>query len=207
MLPIKKSKIKDKIYDVTTIEDYISNKDAYTPGFVAIETDGLILPVITPSSEDPGIIVGGVINRVNIPNDDKEYDSNNVIDLTDVTNMKDLISKQEAIRKMENDIITSPDNINSYRITNEDAPEMRGLKEAVNLKQIDLDKYETRFGANYPNDKRLLQKNNVSMSMLKRLGTALDIKITLRFEDNGPDVPNPMDKVIEVKLTGEDNNE
>ena len=35
----------------------------------------------------------------------------------------------------------------------------------------------------------------------------MDIKVTIRFEDKNPDVPNPMGKVIEVELTGGDEND
>ena len=79
---------------------------------------------------------------------------------------------------------------------------MKALKTAVLEKRIDLDKYEPRFGSNYNNDKRLFNKNTISLSMTKRLCEALDIKATLILEDKSPDVPNPIGRTIKVDLTG-----
>ena len=83
---------------------------------------------------------------------------------------------------------------------------MVALKTAVNNKHIDLDKYEHRFGENYANDKRLFNKNNISLGKMKTIANALDMDITLTIKDV-PDAPNPIGEVIEVKLTGCDANE
>ena len=81
---------------------------------------------------------------------------------------------------------------------------MKGMKEAVIAKNIDLDKYEHRFGSNYNNDKRLFNKNNISLPMIKRLSKALDMKATLILEDASPDVPNPIGKKIVIDVIGND---
>ena len=78
---------------------------------------------------------------------------------------------------------------------------MVGLKEAVIAKNIDLDKYEQRFGVNYNNDKRLFNRNTITMSKLKTMFDVLDMKATLIIEDKSEEVPNPMGKKIIVDLT------
>ena len=88
------------------------------------------------------------------------------------------------------------------KIFDDDSAEMKALKNAVLDKQIDLDKYEPRFGSNYNNDKRLFNKSTISLAMLKRVCDALDIEATLTLTDKSDDVPNPIGRTIEVKLTG-----
>ena len=79
---------------------------------------------------------------------------------------------------------------------------MKALKNAVLDKHIDLDKYEPRFGSNYNNDKRLFNKSTISLIMLKRVCEALDRDATLTLSDKSDDVPNPIGRTIQVKLTG-----
>ena len=86
----------------------------------------------------------------------------------------------------------------------EDSNEMKGMKEAVIAKHIDLDKYEHRFGSNYNNDKRLFNKHTISLPMIKRLCNALDMKATLVIEDANSDVPNPIGKKITIDVISND---
>ena len=79
---------------------------------------------------------------------------------------------------------------------------MVGLKKAIIQKHIDLDKYEQRFGDNYNNDRRLLEKDNITLTKLKTFAKALDMKLTLTFEDNGKNVPNPIGEPIRVTVIG-----
>ena len=81
---------------------------------------------------------------------------------------------------------------------------MKAMKEAINLKHIDIDKYEPRFGPNFNNDKRLLKKDSITFRKLKDVCEALDMKATLKLEDANPNVPNPIGKKIAIDLTGYD---
>lgn len=201
----KKMRIFDKIYDVTTIEDYTKHKDAYIAQYTAIhdpETK-LVLPVKNRYEAGPGIVVGNGISYVTEPDENKEeYNQDKIIDFGNTKSIHDMMEKQRVVRSLERDILTSPDNIFTPKIFDDDSPEMKALKSAVLDKHIDLDKYEPRFGSNYNNDKRLFNKNTISLSMLKRVCDALDIEATLTLTDKNEDVPNPMNKTIEVKLTG-----
>lgn len=200
---MKKMRIGDKIYDVTTLPDYIKNKDAYTPQYTAIldEDTRLVLPIKNRYEKGPGITISGV-SYIEEPKDRDEYDMSKIIDFDNAQSIHDIMEKQNAVRSLERDILTSPDNIFSPKIFDDDSPEMKALKSAVLDKNIDLDKYEPRFGSNYNNDKRLFNKNNISLSMMKRVCDALDIEATLILSDKAPDVPNPIGRTIQVKLTG-----
>lgn len=202
----KKMRINDKIYDVTTLENYTANKDAYIPQYTAIHIPeaGLVVPVNGRTDTTAGIFIGSGVCYVSEPSneDRQEYNESNIIDFDNISSIHDMMEKQHIVKSLERDILTSPDNIFEPKIFDDDAPEMKAIKEAVISKHIDLDKYEPRFGSNYNNDKRLFNKNTISLSMTKRLCDALDMDAYLVLKDRSPDVPNPMGKTIEVKLTG-----
>lgn len=201
----KKIRIDDKIYDVATLEEYSNFKDAFIPQYTAIyDADtSLVLPVKSKNDKGPGIVVGTGICYCTEPVTNREqYFSSNIIDFDNTTSIHDMMEKQSVVKSLERDILTSPDNIFTPKIFDDDAPEMKALKEAVIAKNIDLDKYEHRFAGNYSNDKRLLQKSTISLPMTKRLCNALDIEAVLILRDKPGDIPNPMNKTIEVNLTG-----
>lgn len=209
-----KMKIKNKMYDVVpSLELYQDNEDAYLKNYTAIvsEDGKYVLPVKRVYDDTIGIKVGDLMSREYLPQteEDKQiYSIDNAINLSDSKDITELIEKQTAIRDIEQEILTDPDgNIFVPKITQEDSAAIKALKEAVIAKHIDLDKYETRFGSNYNNDKRLLSKKKISLPMLERMCTALDIKATLTLEDQSEDVPNPIGKVITVELTNGDGSE
>ena len=202
----KKMRINDRIYDVTSLEEYAKFKDAYIPQYTAIhdpETN-LVLPIKNRYEDGPGIVIGNGISYIDEPDEDEadNYLDSEIIDFDNAKNIHDMMEKQRIVRTLERDILTSPDNIFTPKIFDDDSPEMKALKTAVLDKHIDLDKYEPRFGSNYNNDKRLFNKNNISLSMMKRMCEALDIEATLILTDKSSDVPNPIGRTIEVKLTG-----
>jgi hypothetical protein len=201
----KKMRIGDRIYDVTSLEDYTKHKDAYMSQYTAIHdpVTNLVLPIKNRYDSGPGIVVGNGVSYVDEPSENiNDYDGSSIIDFDNSKSIHDMMEKQRVVRSLERDILTSPDNIFTPKIFDDDSPEMKALKTAVLEKQIDLDKYEPRFGSNYNNDKRLFNKNTISLSMTKRVCDALDIKATLILEDKNPDVPNPIGRTIKVELTG-----
>ena len=209
-----KMKIGSKMYDVVpSLETYQNNEEAYLKNYTAIlsEDGKYALPIKRIDDESVGIRVGDLMSREYLPQTDedkKTYSIDNAINLSESQNITELIEKQTAIRGIEQEILTDPDgNIFVPKITQEDSAAIKALKEAVIAKKIDLDKYETRFGSNYNNDKRLLSKKKISLPMLERVCNALDIKATLTLEDMSDDIPNPIGKVITVELTNGDGNE
>lgn len=210
MVNEKKTLIGDRLYEVTDIDQYTAHKDAYLAGHVAVDpgVGGFILPVIPSTSQDPGVYIrpNSPFSYAREPVGEKaeQYKRENVIDYGDAKTFKQFIDKQNMVRELENDILSSPDNIFTPAADPNDSPAMTALKEAVLDKHIDLDKYEPRFGSNYPNDRRIFTKNDISLKMLVRMCNALDIKATLTLEDQESDlgdIPNPIGKSISVELT------
>lgn len=206
-MDIKKGKCDGRIYDVVAYENYPpENREIFQ--HLAVEKDGILYP--ERSSNDmskPGIYRTAPITiRVDpVTEDDKiEYSSNNIIDL-DCDNMRELISQSDKLKELEKDILTDADAIYNAPIDQDDTPELAGLKEAINAKNIDINKYAHRFGENFQNDRRALNKNNITLEKMKRFFTHLDMEATLTIKDKDGDIANPMNKVIVVDITGEGN--
>ena len=217
-MEIKKTNIDGKFYNVISKSTLNSNKDFYNNSMNAVEIEvdnkEFILPIRSLSDlpNRPGFNLpnsNSPVSFYSLPKQEEEikYSKKNkaFTDFSNCESMAETIEKQESIRNIERDILTNPDNITSPNVSSLDSPEMRGLKEAVIAKNIDIDKYKDRFGDNFPNDKRVLKAHEITQKMLKRMTDKLDIKITMIFEDASSDVPNPMGKKIVVDLTGSNN--
>ena len=200
-----KAKIKNVMYDVCTLEQYTQNPNQYLKNHTAIVEGEYLYPVLSATQIGPGVHVNpGMISYFQTPTDNiEEYKKENAIRFDDVKDIATMIDKLDAVKKIEDDVLTSADNIFSVKIKPGDTPEMVALKTAVDEKKIDLDKYEHRFGSNYHNDKRLFNKPSISLGMLKRVTSALDMQVTMTIED-APDAPNPIGRKIEVQLNGKD---
>lgn len=210
---IRKGLIAGKIVDVINFDEFSDHPNMYQPGYTAIDGgNGLIYPLRTKTDSRPGAYIssGGLICRYKEPAEEERsnYSADNITDFSKPKDIADLINKQQSLKSQERTILTTADNIFNPQVKDSDYPEMVALKNAVNMKHIDLDSYEHRFGKNYNNDRRLFEKPNISLLKLTSVCNALDIKATLTLEDANSDVPNPMGKSVSVELTsggGEDN--
>lgn len=200
---VSKAKIDDRIYDVVNFDDYVANPSAYDSNFTAIVEGDTLYPIRGRNDTRPGLYPGNPFYRYVDPEEDekKRYSSENIIDFDDVKSIKDVIEKQNKIKNAENAILTTVDNVFIPRIDENDSPEMVALKQAVIAKEIDLDKYEQRFGPNFNNDKRLFNRNTITLTKLKTMFDVLDMKATMIIEDKSPDVPNPIGRQVIVDLT------
>lgn len=205
----KKIIIDDKIYDVLDYDNYIKNSNIYDSQYTAIEVGDYVLPVIAPTliQSNIGVVCNENNNTmipVHYPSEEEadKYKKENIIDYSNAKNISELISMQESIRNIENEILVTPENIYVARIDEEkDSSEMKALKEAINAKGIDLKKYKQRFGVNYPNDIRGLNDSTISFKKLKRYAEKFDMKVEITISDANPDVPNPIGKVISKIIT------
>ena len=201
--------IENKLYEVVSLTDYVKNPDIYLQGHVAVDVGrDMIYPVIPQNSQQPGVVIkkdAPFMFVVQPEQNQDQYQKEAIINYGDAKTYKEFAETHKVVRKLEKDVLTTPDNIFAPQVDPEDSPAMTALKEAVCSKHIDLDAYESRFGSNYNNDKRIFNKNNISLTMLKRMCNALDIKASLTLEDQtlpyGEDVPNPMGKSITIELT------
>lgn len=212
-MSLEKAKIGDAIYDITTIEELDKNPDLYGQYTAVTNNDGYLYPLRSRNDYRPGLYRTGCMDLYVPPqgNERPMYSQQNIINFKDATTLKEIIQTQQKLASEERTILTSIDNLFSPEIGDNDTPEMKAMKEAINLKHIDIDKYEPRFGPNFNNDKRLLKKDSITFRKLKDVCEALDMKATLKLEDANPNVPNPIGHAIIVDLTtsfeGDNDNE
>lgn len=207
----KKAVINNRVTTVISVQEVLKNP-IFQNKFTSVEVDDVILPVknsYDPTSPGFYIMGGGKIGKIIKPNseDYEEYSSKHAIDFSDIKSMKELISKQEEVKKLEADTLSNSDNLFKPIVKDNDSPEMKALKEAICLKNIDIDAYADRFGDNYNNDKRLLKGSSITSSKMKSICNNLDMKVTLVITDTSPNVPNPIGKSISVDICGYNDNE
>ena len=208
MYDMKKAKVDGKIINIVSPQEIIrhgTNEDSSYTGVIN-DDDGIIYPVRNASDRRPGFYrVGCLYGKYKQPTkseiDNYRATEDSVVDFSNKTHIQDIINAQNKLRNMESTVLTSTDNITIPVDKDTDRPEMLGLKEAIRCKHIDLDKHEQRFGLNYNNDRRLLDKNSITLAKLITYGNALDMEISLTFKDKSSNVPNPIGKEITVVVT------
>lgn len=203
---MKKAVINGRMLDIVPIKEAIESTNESNNN-IAIEANGCILPVRGSTDKRPGAYRAGSFYMKTVMPDSIELpnyraDDNRIVDFDKAEDIREIIRAESKLRNLEVSRLTTIDNICAPRIRPDDAPEMVGLKKAIIQKHIDLDKYEQRFGDNYNNDRRLLEKDNITLTKLKTFAKALDMKLTLTFEDNGKNVPNPIGEPIRVTVIG-----
>ena len=157
-----------------------------------------------PASESiPGVYDCGPIDIIVMPKEELENDyvPNDVVIFSSRDGIKNIQDKQEKLARLTEPWIINSDNVTVIGIEETNQPEMVGLKTVINEKKIDLDKYASRFGENFPNDKRQLKNDSLTLKILKRFCANLDVEAELVFRDKNPNVPNPINREIVVSLT------
>ena len=210
---ITKAAINGQVVDVVDYDEYSSHIDCYSGrNDVAIPVDmrgrEILLPIKGSYSSNvtlPGVYNAGCVDFLIYPDEAfvERYMPKDFISMSNTDDIRELIKNGDAARKLDEPFITSPDSITCIPIKETDQPEMKGLKMALNAKNIDIDKYAARFGDNYPNDKRQLKNSNATLKIIKRFCENCDMEAILTFRDKNPDVPNPMNTEITVSLTDE----
>lgn len=209
-ISITKAAINGQVVDVITREEYFNNPDLYKNGSYAVKSlhnDEVLLPIkgtYTDNCTLPGVYSLGPEITVDVDPDNafiSRYIPDKYISMSNSDDIKELIKEGDAMRKLDEPFLTSPDNITFIPVKDNDQPEMKALKMALNAKNIDLDKYASRFGENFPNDKRQLKNPNATLKIIKRFCENCDMDAVLTFRDKNPDVPNPMNTEISVSLT------
>ena len=207
---MKKMAIGNKLYDVTTFSEYTDLPDAFDPKFTAIETSGgTTLPLKSKSDNGPGVYLCGNMVATVVkpdPSEESNYSSSNIIDYSHPKNIDDVINKNNLVRNIEKDILTTKENIFQLVIGDNDTREMVAMKKAINSKQMDIKQYESRFDQ-YQNDLRLLKGESITLGKIISTCNNFDMSATLIIKDKNPDVPNPMGIEIKVDLTDNDGGE
>lgn len=200
---MKKGIINGTMYTIYDFEEAIRNSNDIN---VAIEEDNKIYPIISKSNayKTNGVYLDGCMATfVDADEDQSKYEIDNIkiIDFSNTTSMQEQIEKTSELMAMEETILINPDNIFNIRIKPNDLPEMVALKEAVNRKGIDINKYAYRFGDNFNNDRRLFEKDTITLAKMKTIAEALDMDCYIIFEDRDKDVPNPIGSQVKAKIT------
>lgn len=209
---MKKMAIGNKMYDVASIEEFTDYKDAYNPKFTAIEIPEheVVLPIKGKLDEGPGIYFqgNGMVAKVVKPLEENmsSYSTDKIIDYSNPKNIDEVINKDNLVRDIENDILTTKENIFQLNIGNDDSPEMVAIKQAINNKQVDIKQYESRFNQ-FQNDIRLLKGKSITLGKLVSTCNNFDIEATLTLKDKSGKIANPMNTEIKISLTNQGGDE
>lgn len=205
-MDLKKAIIDDKMTNVVELDTILERPNDFPARITSFEYEDMILPVkSTPNGDVPGLYIypDTGIGRITLPAESEMdlYSRDGIIDFSDAKTMQDVISKQEEVKKAEATLLLNSDNVFILNIKENDSPEMKAMKEAINCKHIDIDAYSDRMGPNHNNDKRLLKGSSITMQKLKSICQALDISCSLTIKDASENVPNPIGKEIVVDIT------
>ena len=200
---MKKAEIDGRLYNIASMDDFTDHPDLYTPKFTAIERPECLLPIRNRTTDTgPGIYYqpGAMVAIVEKPDNTAEYSLDKIIDFTNPKSIGEVFEKQQIIRDIQDEIMTTSDNVLCLKIGDKDTPEMRALKTAINLKRIDTKQYEDRFDQ-FQNDMRLLKGNSITLGKLISISNALDISADLTLRDRDSNTPNPINQTIVIDLT------
>lgn len=213
-ISVTKAVVNGSIYDIMTYEEYTKIKNSCPTNNVAIRysKDGhnYVLPAkgkYNESTTTPGVYNAGPIDFIITPSESNQdqYTPLKEINISNKNSIKEILEKEEVISRMNEPWITSPDNITKFPICDDDQPEMKALKQALNAKKIDFDKYASRFGPNFPNDKRQLKNKSATLNIIKRFCDNCDLECEIVFRDKSSNVPNPLGNNVEIRALITDN--
>lgn len=177
-----------------------------------VDNRNIALPVRTTSSvkmDRVGLYTSAnsPVHFLSLPKTEEEFNiydldsvNNKCIDWAKMNSLEVLKIKQDEINKITNRALESSDNYTRPMLKESDTPTMRALKEAINAKKMDIDMYKERFGDNFPNDKRKLNDDDVTLFIFERFCNCLDMEADLIIKDAPGNIANPMNKVITVNI-------
>ena len=212
----KRADIGGVLTDIIPMEQYLDNHDVYATSNVAMvcerDENKYVLPARKATDLRPGYYTQGsnCVAFARLPSSDCDTNYNYddvVIDFSKEKTIQGIMEKQNQCRNIEYANLCNPDSIFIPAIDQDDSPLMKGFKEATIAKHFDISKYKDRFGANYLNDIRQYQKNDITIKMIERICDNIDQDVYVTFKDKPGDIPNPMGREITVKITGNGNNE
>ena len=217
----RNTSIDGKVMDIIDEKEYKSKYDMYSNNpsiyyMTALEVDNqdksYILPFRGKSDDRPGIYPDGHIYFVKYPKTKEEelsYNKDNleIIDFSNVDNINDFLNKNDQVREMENLSLSDSDEIFVPPISGRESEHMKAIKQAIIAKHMDIDRYSSRFGENYLNDKRILKGDDITMNKLISICNKLDIEAKLILNDKNTNIANPMGITIETTLTDKYNSE
>lgn len=207
--------IDGKVMDIITEDEYSQKFKMYSENpsvcsMTALETskgdESYLLPFRGKTDDRPGVYPDGNLYFVKFPESEEEEKSYNkknidIVDFSNVDNINDFLAKNGQVREMENLSLSDSDEIFIPPISGRETEAMKAFKQAIAAKHMDIDRYSSRFGENYLNDKRILKGDDITLNKLVSICNKFDIEAKLILSDKHPDVANPMGNNIETILT------
>lgn len=207
---VEKCSIDGRIYDITPFNEFARRPQDYAT-FGAIHEGDYIYPIRGRSDNRPGVYdydTFGIFKEPVTEEDKERYSDSHIINFSDSKSIREIMEKQDAINASERGaLITRSDNVFVCNIGHNDEPLMKAVKSAINSKGIEWENYNSRFGDNTNNDRRLLNGPKITINKAISICKNMDLEISVTIRDASPDVPNPMGKEISVVLTGGSNDE
>lgn len=200
---MKKINIGNRIYNAVTLQEYYQNPELYNPKFTAIihSRENPVLPLRGKNDKGPGVYNqnNDMVALIQQPESNiDEYSYDKIIDFDNAKDIQAIIENNKIIKDIESEILINSDNILKLSIGDNDTPEMRALKSAINAKRIDAKNYEDSL-PQYQNDMRLLRGTSITLGKLISLCDAFDINASLTLEDK-EDAASPMNHSITINL-------
>lgn len=212
---IRRAVSNNQVYEVINEEELSKEINKYVDRddigvLLDYEDTQVVLPLRHEENFNPitpGVYVAknSPIGHIKMPDESNaaKYIPDKVVSISNLTDVQDMIKRGEEIKHLDEPFITTPDDITKIPINPDDQPEMVCLKTAINAKNVDFDKYAIRFSSNFPNDKRQLRNQSVTLNIIKRFCQNMDMEALLTLRDTSPDVPNPIGRDITVSLTAD----
>ena len=199
--------IGNQMYDVIKPEDYFKNKESYNnePLLAIEEADGTVYPLKRGKNlNDIGWYDRGICARVVKPNESKKekYSAEKIIDFNNAKDIHEIIEMNEVYNNMEREILVTPDNLYKPQHSETETGLSYAVKEAMIQKNFDINKYQAKWNPKsaFNNDKKEIQKDDISIKKALRIFDNTDITAILTLKDKNPNVANPMGKEITVVL-------
>jgi hypothetical protein len=215
VLSSKKIVIDNVTKDVISEEEYLRLLDMNVPILddTCLEEKGYVFPITkhyNPNEVSVCKCDGLLLFTKPTTEEEKEkYSIDRCIDFGPeaIKNLKDHITQMDKLKLLEDSRLSIVNNELTLPINEEDTPELKIIKEAINDKHIDADSYKQKFpsDSDFNNDMRALKapdNNSISFYKAKRVLNAFDIEAELIIRDK-KDVINPTGKTYRIILTEE----
>lgn len=212
-LDFKKIVIDGKNMSVVSMEEFNKmhkNKSLDTDIAVEFNND-YVLPYSKHIKTTPCAIPGDLCVRGVLPTtkEDKEkYSVKRVVNFSSASSFKDVLNNVYKIKEEKNAGLTIVNDCLHLDIYDEDTPELRIIKQAINDKHIDPDSYKNKFpsSSDFNNDMRALKSasnHSISFFKAKRILNSFDIDGEFIIRDK-KDAVNPIGREYSIKLTEEE---
>jgi hypothetical protein len=212
-LDFKKIVIDGKNMSVVSIDEFnkmYKNKSLDTDIAVEFNSD-YVLPYSKHIKTTPCAIPGDLCVRGVLPTtkEDKEkYSVKRVVNFSSASSFKDVLNNVYKIKEEKNAGLTIVNDCLHLDIYDEDTPELRIIKQAINDKHIDPDSYKNKFpsSSDFNNDMRALKSasnHSISFFKAKRILNSFDIDGEFIIRDK-KDAVNPIGREYSIKLTEEE---